>query len=254
MEWVKRRAGSLLAAGLVLALGWTAAVTTSQPNWLDPSEDCARKVGGYDGLDGTADVHTRWFPPAASCAFGHGEVQYLSTARSVVLSVAGVLIAVILLTGLALTVRRFSGEPGPLRPADKDLRRRKFNQLTFGAVDVALSVAVLTFFNAAAIVFGGLPGGILFSLASIAGLSALGVVLDGHLGPLPSTALDSRRRGTVAGAAVYGVIFVATALSGQLPFLRLWSVPLGGVAYAAIVAVQWSRPTARKPSPAEYSG
>jgi hypothetical protein len=243
-----------LALGLVLGLGWTGAVTISQPNWFDPSEACAKKVGSYDDLGNSAEVHTSWFPPSATCDFGHGAVQYMSTTRSVVLSIIGVISLVVLVTGLVLTVRRFSGEPGPLRPADIDLKRRRRNQLTFGALDIGLAVAVLTFFNAAAIVLGGLPGGILCILASLAGLGALGVVLDQHMGPLPSTELDSRRRGTIAGITVYGVIFAATALSGQLPFLRLWAVPLGAVAYAAIVALQWSRQESRKASQAQYSG
>lgn len=254
MEWVKRRAGSLLALGLVLALGWTVAVTVSQPSWYDPSEACALKVGNYDNPGHKADVHTSWFPPAASCDFGNGPVQYMSTTRSVVLSIIGVLVAVVLVTGLILTVRRFSATPGVVTAAEGvDLRRRKRNQLTFGALDVGVVVAVLTFFNAAAIIFGSLPGGILFVIASIAGLSALGVVLDRHMGPLPSTTLDSRRRGAVAGVWVFGVIFAATALSGQLPFFRLWAVPVGAVAYAVVVAVQWSRAPAKQTSQAQYS-
>jgi len=255
MDMVRRRAGSLLAVALILALGWTAAVTLSMPNWYDPSEACALKAGGYDDV-GTAIVHTRWFPPAASCDFGGGDVRrYMSTTRSVAFSVVGVLILVVLVTGLMLTVRRFaSSTPGVVRAADGvNLRRRKVNQLTFGAFDMAVAIAVVTFFNAAAIVFGGLPGGLLFAVASITALSALGVVLDRHLGPLPSTALNSRRRGTVAGATVFGVIFAATALSGQLPFFRLWAVPVGGIAYAVVGFVQWSR-VPSKASQAQYSG
>jgi hypothetical protein len=241
--WVKRRAGLVLAVGLLLGLGWTAAVTTSMPNWFDPSEACALKLGGHDNPGGSAEVHTRWFPPAASCDFGDGDVrQYISTTRSTVLAVLGVLILVVLVSGLVLTVRRLTGAPGELRGAeDVDLRRRKFNQFAFGALDVLVVGAVLTFFNAAAVIFGGIPGGILFIVASIAGLSALGVALDRHTGPLPSTALDSRRRGTVAGATVFAVIFAATALTGQLPFFRLWSAPLAAVMYVVIAAVQWSR-------------
>jgi hypothetical protein len=47
---------------------------------------------------------------------------------------------------------------------------------------------------------------------------------------------------------------VATALTGQLPFFRLWFVPVGAIAYAAVVAVQWSRQRTNKASPAQYSG
>jgi hypothetical protein len=253
VDWVRRRAGSLLAVGLCLGLAWTAAVTLSMPNWFDPTEACAHKFpAAADSADVT--VRTRWFPPAASCNFDGDVRQFMSPARSAILSVAGVLILVLLLTALVLTVRRLSGDPGPVRAADNvNLGRRKFNQLTFGALDVAVAVAVLTFLNATAIVFGGVAGGVLFVVATITGLSALGVVLDQHMGPLPSTGLDSRRRGTVAGVTVFGVIFAATALTGQLPFFRLWSVPVGAITYAAVAAVQWSRvPT--QASPARYSG
>ncbi|MGW6280038.1 hypothetical protein [Kribbella sp. NPDC055071] len=250
MEWVKRRAGWVLAVGLGLALGWTTAVTLAQPNWYDPGEACAKRI--HQDLGAFVAVHTTWFPPTATCDFGQGQVQYMSTTTSVVLSLVGVLSLVVLLTGLILTVRRFSGDPGRLRPADNDLKRRRLTHLGFGAVDVGVAIAPLSFVNAAAIVFGGLPGGIICVLASLAGLSALGIALDRHLGPLPSTELDSRRRGAIAGVTVYGVIFVATALSGQLPFVRLWAVPVGAVAYAAIVAVQWSRVS--KATQAQYSG
>lgn len=253
MDRVRRRAGSLLAVGLCSGLVWTAVVTFSMPNWFDPTEACTHRFpAAADSADVT--VRTRWFPPAASCDFGGDVRQLMSPARSAVLSVTGVLILGVLLTGLVLTVRRLSGDPGPIRAADDvNLGRRKFNQLTFGALDIGVVVAVLTFLNATAIVFGGVAGGVLFIVVTITGLSALGVVLDQHMGPLPGTALDSRQRGTVAGVTVFGVIFAATALTGQLPFFRLWSVPLGAIAYAAVAAVQWSR-VPREASPARYSG
>ena len=106
---------------------------------------------------------------------------------------------------------------------------------------MAVAFAFLTLLNAAAIVFGSLPGAVLFLVAALVGLSAFGAVLDRHMGPLPSTALDSRRRGTVAGLTAFGVVFAATAVTGQLPFFRFWAFPLGAIAYAVIVALQWSR-------------
>jgi hypothetical protein len=113
----------------------------------------------------------------------------MSPTRSLVLSVSGVLIVIVRLTGLAMTVRRFTGEPGPVRSADGvDLGKRRMGQLAFGALDMAVAVAVLTALNAFAIVLGGVPGGLVFAVTAVAGLSALGVVLDRHMGPLPSTA------------------------------------------------------------------
>ncbi|HET6739976.1 MAG TPA: hypothetical protein VFH76_13610 [Kribbella sp.] len=237
MDWVRRRAGSLLGLGLIGGLVWTTVVTLSSPGWYDPGEDCARKLGVGDGV-----VRTSWFPPSASCVSG-GEVhQYMSTTRSVVLSVVGVLLLVLLVTGLILTVQRLTGDPGPVRPAaDADLKRRRRSHLMWGALDMGIAFAVVTFLSVAGIVFGGLPGGILSIVATLAGLSGFGTLLDRHMGPLPSSALASRRRGTVAGISTYGVVFAATAVSGQLPFFRFWAVPLAAVAYAVIVAVQWSR-------------
>ncbi|MFG1911716.1 hypothetical protein [Kribbella sp. NPDC048928] len=247
MDWVRRRAGSLLGLGLIGGLVWTTVVTLSSPGWYDPGEDCARKLGVGDGT-----VRTSWFPPSASCVSG-GEVhQYMSTTRSVVLSVVGVLLLIVLVPGLILTVQRLTGDPGPIRPgtdeagAAVDLKRRRRSHLMWGALDMGVAFAVVTFFSVAGIIFGGLPGGILSIVATLAGVSGFGTLLDRHMGPLPSSALDSRRRGTIAGISTYGVVFAATAVSGQLPFFRFWAVPLGAVAYAVIVAVQW----ARVPAPA----
>lgn len=242
MDWVRRRAGSLLGLGLIGGLVWTTVVTLSSPGWYDPGEDCARKLGVGDGV-----VRTSWFPPSASCVSG-GEVhQYMSTTRSVVLSVVGVLLLVLLVTGLILTVQRLTGDPGPIRTAaDADVKRRRRSHLMWGALDMGVAFAVVTFLSVAGIVFGGLPGGILSIVATLAGVSGFGTLLDRHLGPLPSNALDSRRRGTIAGISTYGVVFAATAVSGQLPFFRFWAVPLGAVAYAVIVAVQWTRAPERQ--------
>jgi hypothetical protein len=243
VHWVRQRAGLVFGAGLVLGLAWAIAVSTSMPSWFDPSEACGKKFPGHVTPDGPIDVRTGWLPPSAVCDFGAGDVQhYISPTRSAVLSVLGVLILVLLVTGLVLTVKRLSGEPGPTRLAEGiDLRRRKRNQLMFGALDVLGAVAVLVFFNAVAIVLGEIVGGILFVVATIAGLSAVCTALDRHMGPLPSTPLDSRRRGTAAGAILFGVIFTATAVTGQLPFFRLWAVPLAAITYAAVVHLQWSR-------------
>jgi hypothetical protein len=235
VDRVRRRAGSLLGLGLAGGLVWTTVVTLSMPGWYTPGEDCARKVGAVDAV-----ARTNWFPPSASCVSGDEVRQYMSTTRSVVLSVVGVLLLILIATGLILTVRRLTGEPGPIRTGD-GLKRRRRSHLAFGALDMAVAFAFVTFLNAAAIVFGGLPGTLLFLLTALVGLSAFGTMLDRHMGPLPSSALDSRRRGTVAGLATFGIVFAATTVSGQLPFLRFWAVPLAAVAYAAIAAAQWSR-------------
>lgn len=238
MEWVRRRAGSLLGVGLVAGLGWSVAVTLAMPGWFDSSGDCAKAALRADG----SVVRTEWFPPRATCHFRDGYVyEFISPTQSAVLSVVGIVIAVVLATGLVLTVRRLWGEPGPHQPAGADVRRRRFNQLTFGAVDMGVGMVVITVSSLLAIVFGGLIGSLIFAGAAIIALCALGALLDRHMGPLPSTPLDSRRRGTVAGLIVFGVTLAATAAAGQLPFFQLWSAPVAAVTYAVVAAVQWSR-------------
>ncbi|MDX2971426.1 hypothetical protein [Kribbella solani] len=249
MDVVRRRAGWLLGLGLLGGLVWATAVTLSMPGWYDPDRDCGKKFLTEDNL---TTVRSGWFPPSASCVYGDTVRQYMSTTRSVVLSIIGVLLLAVIAVSLVLVVRRLTGDPGPVRTADDiNLRRRRRTHLIFGAIDMALVFAVVTFVNVAAIAFGELPGAILFIVLTLVGISAFGAALDNHMGPLPSTALESRRRGTVAGLATYGVVFAATAFAGQLPFFRFWAAPAAGVAYAVIVGVQWSRATRPNPTQAQ---
>ena len=91
MELVRRRAGSLLAIGLILALAWSAAVTLSMPSWFDPTEACTHKFpAAADSAD--VSVRTRWFPPAASCDFDGDVRQFMSPARGGLLVVAADLV------------------------------------------------------------------------------------------------------------------------------------------------------------------
>ncbi|GAA1684534.1 hypothetical protein GCM10009745_31190 [Kribbella yunnanensis] len=240
----------VLAAGLGLGLIWTVVVSASMPSGWDPSKSCFDKLGPTYGPDATAD--TSWFPPSATCDFGDGNVRdYMTTTQSVILSVTGILVLALVLAGIVRTLRTLSGEPGPARSADDvNLRRRHRNHLLYGALDVLMLVAVASALNVAAIIFGGIIGGILFLITTIAGLGALANVLDRHTGPLPSTALDSRRRGAATGGIVFGVIFVATALTGQLPFFRLWAAPLAAITYAVAVHIQWTKAATRQSHPA----
>jgi hypothetical protein len=230
----------LLGFGLGGGLVWAIVVGLSMPSWYEPDDSCARKFPS----DSEAVVHTSWFPPSATCEFADGSRPYISTTTSVVLSVVAVLLLLLIATGLILIVRRPRGGPGPIRTAaGVALRSRRRSHLIWGTLDMGVAFAVITVVNAAAIIFGGLPGGILCIFTTLFGLSAFGALLDRHMGPLPSSTRDSRRRGTVAGLTAYGVVFAATAVSGQLPFFRLWDILFGGIAYAVIVAVQWSRAT-----------
>jgi len=236
-----------LTAGLVLGLVWACVASASMPSWWDPSKSCFEKLGPTVNSP-DAITHTSWFPPSATCDFGGGDVrEYLSTTQTVLLSITGILVLVLTAVGVVLTLKRLTGAPGPVHEADDvDLKRRHRNHLLYGALDVLIVVAILTALNVAAIVFGEIIGGILFVIAAIAGLGALATALDRHTGPLPSTALASRRRGAATGAIVFGVIFAATALAGQLPFFQLWTAPLAAVIYIVVVHTQWTKAATRE--------
>ncbi|HEY3556502.1 MAG TPA: hypothetical protein VGL05_03545 [Kribbella sp.] len=238
MDWARRRAGSLLGFGLLGGLVWASVVGLSMPSWFEPDESCATKF--HDSRDISA-IRTNWFPPSASCVYGDDVRPYMSTGTSVVLSVIGVLLLIVLVTGLVLTVRRLRGEDGPLTTAEGiDLDRRRRSHLLYGALDMGVALAALASVGMVAGVFGGVPGVILFVVIALVGLSAFGALLDRHMGPLPSTARDSRLRGTAAGLGTLAVA-VATAVLLSLSGLSLlWALPLGALAYAAIAAVQWS--------------
>ncbi|MFB6724194.1 hypothetical protein ACFCV3_28710 [Kribbella sp. NPDC056345] len=239
-----------LAAGLVLGLIWSVVASASMPSWWDPSESCFKKLGPTVGPDAT--VHTSWFPPSATCDFGNGDVRdYLSTTQSVILSITGLAVLALVAAGIILTLRTLKGDPGPTRSADgADLGRRHRNHLLYGALDVLVLVAVLSAVNVAAIVFGEIIGGVLFAVTTVTALGTLATILDRHTGPLPSTALASRRRGAATGAILFSVIFVATALTGQLPFFRLWAAPLAAITYAVVVHIQWTKAATHQSHPA----
>lgn len=156
-------------------------------------------------------------------------------------------LSVVLMIGVGWTIRGLAGEAGPLRPAESaDLRQRRRNQLIFGALDVTVAVALLYFFNIFALAFGGLGGLIGFALAIPVILTAVASALDQHMGPLPSTTRDSRRRGAAAALAITGVGLVFTTLTSDRPIFHLSAAPVAGLTYAVTTGLQWSRVNARQ--------
>jgi hypothetical protein len=242
---VERRAGRLLAFGLVSMLGWSVAASASMPNWYDPDRDCARAFplasSNSDGLR----IVTEWLPPHATCDFGDGELhQYISPARSTVLTIVFAMTVALTLFALYFVLRRLTTAAGTVRSAEAvDLRRRQLRHLGIGAFLTLLIVALFAGANVFAAFMAGPPGMLIVALASTAALCAVAAALDRELGPLPSTARDSRRRGTVAGCTIIATVFVITAASGNFPFYRIWVAPVGAITYMLVVTVQWSRAT-----------
>ncbi|MFG1910702.1 hypothetical protein [Kribbella sp. NPDC048928] len=176
--------------------------------------------------------------------YGDDVREYMSTTRSVILTVVGVLLLGLIVVGLIRTVRRRDSGDGSVSTADgTDLALRRRSHLMFGALGIGGVLVVLTFVGWVAIVFGALPGTALFAVAALVGLSAFGTLLDRRLGPLPTTARASRRRGTVAGLTTFAMVLAANVafVWAYVPLSWLWAVLLGAITYAVVAAAQWSR-------------
>jgi hypothetical protein len=222
-------------------LGWSLAVSMSMPSWFDPDYDCTRNFPVQDshGLE----IHTQWFPPKAVCDFGGGDVRdFISPTRSNVLMVVFVLTALVTLLGLYLVIRRLFEPAGIVRSAEAvNLRARQRKHLVTGGLATLFVAAFYCAGNIAALFLAGPPGGIVMAVAAVVALAAAAAAIDRHTGPLPSTALASRRRGTAVGLGTFGVIIAAAAVTGQLPFFRIWVAPVAAVAYVLLTTMQWSR-------------
>lgn len=244
MDQLRRRAGSLLALGLVSMLGWSVAVSASMPSWFDPDRDCAQAFPLAEG-DGLR-ISTQWLPPHAACDFGDGELhQFISPNRSTVLTIIFVLTAALTLFGLYFVLRRLTTDPaGLLRSAEAvNLRSRQLRHLGIGAFVALLIVALFAGANVFAAFMAGPPGMLIIALTATAALSAVAAALDRELGLLPSTPRDSYRRGAVVGCTTIATVFVVTVASGNFPFYRIWVAPVGAVTYGLVVCLQWSRRT-----------
>lgn len=240
MDLVRRRAGSVFVLGLLSMLGWSLAVSASMPSWFDPDRDCmeAFPLAEGDGLR----IDTQWLPPRAVCDYGSEVHQFISPTRSTVLTIIFVLTAAFTAFGLYCVLRRLAEPPGILRSAEAvNLRTRRRWHLGVGGGLTFLALGVYAGANVFAAILGGPPGALIMAVAMVAGLAALATKVDRGNGPLPSTARDSRRRGTVAGLVTYAVIFVVSVASGKFPFYQLWIAPLGVAAYLIVVGLQWSR-------------
>ncbi|MEV8375341.1 hypothetical protein AB0P21_21585 [Kribbella sp. NPDC056861] len=243
MELVRRRAGWVLTVGLLTMLGWSLAVSASMPSWYDPDRDCLEAFPLVDA--DLARVAEHWLPPRAACVYRTGEThQFISTTRSIVLTIICALTVALTLIGLYYVVRRLTGPPGLLRSAEAvDLRSRQLRHLGIGGGLTLLILAVYSGANVLAAVLAGPPGALVMAVTTAIALSAVAAAIDREQGPLPSTVRDSRRRGTVIGLGTFTVIFVLTVAAGQFPFYQLWIAPVGAVAYLVLAGLQWSRRT-----------
>ena len=237
-----------LGLGLAAAAAWSVGVTAAMPSWFDPSEDCAHTAGrsGFAYSSGSSErsigIETNWFPPRATCDFGGDRVyDFISPAKSVTLTVVGVLIALTVLAGLVEAVRKLFGTGGVIRsPEAIDLRRRRITHLAAAAAAGFVAIGGCVLALVFAVFLGGPPGLITLGVAAPVVFAALASQIDRAYGPLPSTAVHSRRRGTAAAVITLVVAVLAAARSFPIP--TLWPALLGAATYAIVVAVQWARP------------
>ncbi|GAA1549250.1 hypothetical protein [Kribbella lupini] len=229
----------LLLLGLPASMAWSVVVNFSMPSWFDPGEDCALTLGRASSAGAT--VRESWFPPRATCDFGDGQVyDFVSPARTVVLTVTGVLIALVLAVGLVLWVKSlFQQDEAPHSQDSVDLRQRRFAHLTSALVLGALGTGALLCLVVVGLVFGGPPGILTAVLGGAVGLAAAAGALDRSVGPLPSTAAQSRRRGAFATA----ILLVCTAIGivPRFPVPQFGILVLAAALFAVTVLIQWSR-------------
>jgi hypothetical protein len=231
----------LLGLGLPASMAWSVMVTAAMPNWFEPAEDCALAKGRPSSAGVT--VHESWFPPRATCDFGDGQVHALiSPARSAVLTVIGVLIALALIVGLILWVRNLFHKESVIRSAEGiDLRQRRVAHLTSALVIGALGTGALLCLIVVGLVFGGPPGIVSAVLIGIVGLTTAAAAVDRSVGPLPSTAAQSRRRGAFATALL--LVCAAIGAVPRFPVPQFGILVLAAALSAVTVYVQWSRAT-----------
>lgn len=244
-----RKQNWLLGLGLTAAAAWSVAASAAMPSWFDPSEDCAHTAGrsGFTYPSGSSersiDIETSWFPPRATCDFGGDRVyDFISPAKSVALTVIGVLIALVVAVGLVAAVRKLFSTGGVIRsPEAIDLRRRLITHLATAAAAGFVAIGGCYLALIFAVFLAGPPGVVTLAIAAPVVLAALASAIDRSYGPLPSTAVHSRRRGTAAAVITLPVVTLAAATS--FPIRTAWPIALlGGAVYAVVVAVQWTRP------------
>ncbi|TDO45938.1 hypothetical protein EV643_112268 [Kribbella sp. VKM Ac-2527] len=253
-----RKRNWLLGLGLAAAAAWSVAVSAAMPSWFDPSDDCAHTAGrsGFSYPSGSSersiDIEISWFPPRATCDVGGDRVyDFISPAKSVTLTVIGVLIALVVAVGLVGAVRKLFSTGGVIRsPEAIDLRRRRFTHLATAAAAGFVAIGGCVLALVFAVFLGGPPGVITLAIAAPVVFAALASAIDRAYGPLPSTAAHSRRRGTAA--AVITLLVAVLAAARNFPIPTFWPALLGAATYAIVVAVQWTRPV-RLQVPQQFS-
>ncbi|GLY63842.1 hypothetical protein [Amycolatopsis taiwanensis] len=240
MKVTTRAARNLVGAGLVGGLVWSVVVEAAMPSWFDPGDSCP----------GVTTVEQHYFPPGAKCVYEGGRsVDYVPWAKTVILTVVIVLLAVMTMTGLVVLgwrlLRRGQtdlGEPKPKRPALHVLGAAMLGVATVAIVRAVIIIALL---------MGGPPGGatafVIVALGAIGSASAL----DRAVGPGRGGSAGSRRRGTVlvvtAAAAMVSLVVATWSEYAQHNTLLGpgWAIAVSGGVFAVLAAAQWI-PTGRR--------
>ncbi|GAB2596079.1 hypothetical protein [Kribbella endophytica] len=228
-----------LILGLPASMAWSVVVTAQLPDWFEPSEDCALIAGRPSSAGVT--VHQSWFPPRATCDFGNGEVHALiSPAETVILTAMAVLIALAVIVGLTRWIKNLFRQDQATRAKEGiDLRQRRFAHLTSALVLGALGTGALLCLVVVGFVFGGPPGIVSAVIGGTVALATAAGALDRSVGPLPSTAAQSRRRGALATT----IMLVCTVIGvvPRFPVPQFGILVVAAALFAITVLIQWSR-------------
>lgn len=235
----------LFCGGLVAWLVWCVLVRAQLPSWFDPGEDCDRRFGTGGGA--AARARTTEFPPQATCEFRDGDAfatfDYLSPARSTMLTVVGVVLGLWVLSALAvLTWKALRGEQDGAGVPASD--RRPGSHLLAVAVAGAVCAFIGVGVGMVLLMLGGPLAAGAVVLAFGVGIATLMSRLDRADGPGRNGAAGSRRRGAFVGlAGIVGMIVAVLLLAefnGPGGEVDSPALPIGyGVLCALVVGAQW---------------
>ncbi|WP_238547028.1 hypothetical protein, partial [Saccharopolyspora erythraea] len=236
---------SMLGTGLAGGMVWSFAVQAAMPSWFDPGDSCPEPEGA------SLRVVKTEFPPSAQCVitFDDGSAplvhDYISPAKTTVLTLVAVVLVLLALAGAALLCHRLLRREGPDTPELPVGRRRPWVHVAGAALLGGIATSVGAMCAAVFTILGGIAGGIVLCAAFVLSTITAATVLDRGAGPGTGGASGPRRRGAavggIGGAAVVVAVVTGIALDvlGPSEVLSQWLPLAATLPFGLIAALQW---------------
>ncbi|EQD82166.1 hypothetical protein N599_32235, partial [Saccharopolyspora erythraea D] len=235
----------MLGTGLAGGMVWSFAVQAAMPSWFDPGDSCPEPEGA------SLRVVKTEFPPSAQCVitFDDGSAplvhDYISPAKTTVLTLVAVVLVLLALAGAALLCHRLLRREGPDTPELPVGRRRPWVHVAGAALLGGIATSVGAMCAAVFTILGGIAGGIVLCAAFVLSTITAATVLDRGAGPGTGGASGPRRRGAavggIGGAAVVVAVVTGIALDvlGPSEVLSQWLPLAATLPFGLIAALQW---------------